>query len=125
MGWGNQAGTDGVARNHLAPAAELLAGKAWESLRFFGRLLSPELDPRFVWRAVESAAVPLAIAVVGTMLGVVAAILLTYPHSASFQLLSERFSGESAPGRSEEHTSELQSLMRISYAVFCLKKQTS
>src|SRR3546814_6459525 len=26
--------------------------------------------------------------------------------------------------RSEEHTSELQSLMRISYAVFCLKKQT-
>src|SRR3546814_5302800 len=28
-------------------------------------------------------------------------------------------------GRSEEHTSELQSLMRISYAVFCLKKQNS
>src|SRR3546814_8734986 len=27
-----------------------------------------------------------------------------------------------APDRSEEHTSELQSLMRISYAVFCLKK---
>src|SRR3546814_8133389 len=27
------------------------------------------------------------------------------------------------PGRSEEHTSELQSLMRTSYAVFCLKKQ--
>src|SRR3546814_9754777 len=26
--------------------------------------------------------------------------------------------------RSEEHTSELQSLMRISYAVFCLKKKT-
>src|SRR3546814_9146833 len=29
-----------------------------------------------------------------------------------------------ANGRSEEHTSELQSLMRISYAVFCLKKKT-
>src|SRR3546814_4478920 len=28
-----------------------------------------------------------------------------------------------AVGRSEEHTSELQSLMRISYAVFCWKKQ--
>src|SRR3546814_6211688 len=27
-------------------------------------------------------------------------------------------------GRSEEHTSELQSLMRISYAVFCLNKKT-
>src|SRR3546814_2600854 len=30
-----------------------------------------------------------------------------------------------AIGRSEEHTSELQSLMRISYAVFCLKKKKS
>src|SRR3546814_8849916 len=30
----------------------------------------------------------------------------------------------SVDGRSEEHTSELQSLMRISYAVFCLKKKT-
>src|SRR3546814_10872819 len=28
------------------------------------------------------------------------------------------------PARSEEHTSELQSLMRISYAVFCVKKKT-
>src|SRR3546814_7511329 len=38
----------------------------------------------------------------------------------------ERFVGLSAassgPARSEEHTSELQSLMRISYAVSCLKK---
>src|SRR3546814_17492643 len=33
-----------------------------------------------------------------------------------------RRSGETQ-GRSEEHTSELQSLMRISYAVFCLKKK--
>src|SRR3546814_3085372 len=32
-------------------------------------------------------------------------------------------SGRLLGGRSEEHTSELQSLMRISYAVFCLKKQ--
>src|SRR3546814_4003073 len=29
------------------------------------------------------------------------------------------------PGRSEEHTSELQSPMRISYAVFCLKKKNT
>src|SRR3546814_3193263 len=34
----------------------------------------------------------------------------------------EAGAGEEA-GRSEEHTSELQSLMRISYAVFCLKKK--
>src|SRR3546814_5080700 len=32
--------------------------------------------------------------------------------------------GEACTMRSEEHTSELQSLMRISYAVFCLKKKT-
>src|SRR3546814_2865510 len=35
------------------------------------------------------------------------------------------FPSHSGEGRSEEHTSELQSLMRISYAVFCLKKQTT
>src|SRR3546814_10736806 len=32
--------------------------------------------------------------------------------------------GRETLARSEEHTSELQSLMRISYAVFCLKKKT-
>src|SRR3546814_9285533 len=32
--------------------------------------------------------------------------------------------GDAIVARSEEHTSELQSLMRISYAVFCLKKTT-
>src|SRR3546814_1276334 len=40
------------------------------------------------------------------------------------EALSRRFvEGNAIAGRSEEHTSELQSLMRISYAVFCLKKQ--
>src|SRR3546814_3339708 len=34
-----------------------------------------------------------------------------------------RLASEYSPARSEEHTSELQSLMRISYAVFCLKKK--
>src|SRR3546814_1066599 len=36
----------------------------------------------------------------------------------------DRVAAIRAAGRSEEHTSELQSLMRISYAVFCLKKKT-
>src|SRR3546814_3296695 len=35
----------------------------------------------------------------------------------------ERVGGLAAHARSEEHTSELQSLMRISYAVFCLQKK--
>src|SRR3546814_8938187 len=37
--------------------------------------------------------------------------------------VSRRMPAPSARARSEEHTSELQSLMRISYAVFCLKKK--
>src|SRR3546814_3082804 len=37
--------------------------------------------------------------------------------------LAGRTAGEARAARSEEHTSELQSLMRISYAVFCLKKK--
>src|SRR3546814_8911442 len=36
---------------------------------------------------------------------------------------AQRVHGNIADIRSEEHTSELQSLMRISYAVFCLKKK--
>src|SRR3546814_4853297 len=39
--------------------------------------------------------------------------------------VAEGQDGHARARRSEEHTSELQSLMRISYAVFCLKKQTS
>src|SRR3546814_1977600 len=39
------------------------------------------------------------------------------------RLRRDRSSGFRSRSRSEEHTSELQSLMRISYAVFCLKKK--
>src|SRR3546814_2434188 len=42
-----------------------------------------------------------------------------HPEERSFERVSK---GEGL-SRSEEHTSELQSLMRISYAVFCLKKK--
>src|SRR3546814_1971740 len=45
--------------------------------------------------------------------------VLTHPDRAP----SGRHESEEASIRSEEHTSELQSLMRISYAVFCLKKK--
>src|SRR3546814_777490 len=38
-------------------------------------------------------------------------------------ILADDGNGHDLPVRSEEHTSELQSLMRISYAVFCLKKK--
>src|SRR3546814_3171514 len=40
------------------------------------------------------------------------------------RIYQRAFGGMTQNMRSEEHTSELQSLMRISYAVFCLKKKT-
>src|SRR3546814_2029938 len=45
------------------------------------------------------------------------------PRNAGPQGLGAGLLGGKSLGRSEEHTSELQSLMRISYAVFCLKKK--
>src|SRR3546814_3488502 len=51
------------------------------------------------------------------------------PISTSFMGRPQEWSSSGVPSksasmRSEEHTSELQSLMRISYAVFCLKKKS-
>src|SRR3546814_8931135 len=46
-------------------------------------------------------------------------------HAEAFQSVRARALARGTAQRSEEHTSELQSLMRISYAVFCLKKQKS
>src|SRR3546814_7937594 len=47
------------------------------------------------------------------------------PHPAESSIREEArdIAATREPVRSEEHTSELQSLMRISYAVFCLKKK--
>src|SRR3546814_4165181 len=45
------------------------------------------------------------------------------PEGTLFALAGVSTRSRDTPGRSEEHTSELQSLMRISYAVFCLKKK--
>src|SRR3546814_9891862 len=52
-----------------------------------------------------------------TMLGIGAVI------GTGIFVLTAEAAQKAGPGRSEEHTSELQSLMRISYAVFCLKKK--
>src|SRR3546814_6892087 len=45
------------------------------------------------------------------------------PRNPRGTLTFQRVSRSTSRSRSEEHTSELQSLMRISYAVFCLKKK--
>jgi len=144
MGWGENAPPGQQDKNYLAPAAKLLQGENWDNLRFFQRLLDPELDlpaigrgdaaevaerraegsavelfrdhrpyhfwrpaawrswheelsKWFVWRVVESSTVPLAMAVVGTLLGVAAAMALTYWHSVAFMLESSHFTGERPP----------------------------
>src|SRR3546814_8270935 len=52
-------------------------------------------------------------------------IVTGFPAGGGSDLLSRLLAPklQESLGRSEEHTSELQSLMRISYAVFCLKKK--
>src|SRR3546814_8447129 len=68
----------------------------------------------------------------------VASVLVPFPHAVddhqtrNAEFLSEHAAAVLVPRspdlarhRSEEHTSELQSLMRISYAVFCLKKKNT
>src|SRR3546814_8684175 len=47
------------------------------------------------------------------------------PSATAMTPLSTRLFASLPVNRSEEHTSELQSLMRISYAVFCLKKKNN
>src|SRR3546814_6609273 len=47
-----------------------------------------------------------------------------FHHLHLFGLVAHILERRGRKDRSEEHTSELQSLMRISYAVFCLKKKT-
>src|SRR3546814_4213118 len=56
----------------------------------------------------------------GSYAAVLVSLWLLRVHELHTEALPERTRGS----RSEEHTSELQSLMRISYAVFCLKKKT-
>src|SRR3546814_5961746 len=55
-------------------------------------------------------------------IGAAAARLHPFAGPAAPRIMTDR--ARARLDRSEEHTSELQSLMRISYAVFCLKKKT-
>src|SRR3546814_4818104 len=52
-----------------------------------------------------------------------AVFIIVIVGGSSMQITLGALGGSLVTSRSEEHTSELQSLMRISYAVFCLKKK--
>src|SRR3546814_6006299 len=90
----------------------------------------PRQRPHEALRAALGAGLALSLSagllvVLSAWRGDIASFLLIAPLGASAFLL---FAIPNSPlaqpwSRSEEHTSELQSLMRISYAVFCLKKK--
>src|SRR3546814_3013919 len=95
---------------------------AYDYRAFFKGLLGP------AWVAFEAAYlifVILILAVFGAAAGAIGAATFGWPELAGVVLLAVSIVAVTARGtRSEEHTSELQSLMRISYAVFCLKQKT-
>src|SRR3546814_9559550 len=79
---------------------------------------------------VQTCALPISVSYVASRMGVgvvgVSMGLLSAGHAVGGALGASAggvFFDVSGSYRSEEHTSELQSLMRISYAVFCLKKK--
>src|SRR3546814_9541596 len=88
-----------------------------------GRLLGMAVEGVGTWLACLAAGIPMA-ALMGLLTGLLAFIPNIGAIVSGVLLVLVGFSAGTDTGlRSEEHTSELQSLMRISYAVFCLKKK--
>src|SRR3546814_4633574 len=90
--------------------------------------MTSRLSPSGGIRAIRSAATPAGI---GQLWWISPARIGRHSVAPAVFLTSDGAGGSIIPmrdaivkARSEEHTSELQSLMRISYAVFCLKKKT-
>src|SRR3546814_9707313 len=85
-----------------------------------------------LFRSLGSALVALVVGMMSTKRTGIYFMMLTFAFNQMIYYLAYSWhsvtGGEDGLGgirrRSEEHTSELQSLMRISYAVFCLKKKT-
>src|SRR3546814_3163817 len=88
----------------------LIVGEPRWSTGFHARIMSACEKAGFVPRVVQVAVQ------IQTLVTFVAAGL-------GVTLVPASLGNHPGKGRSEEHTSELQSLMRISYAVFCLKKK--
>src|SRR3546814_1783388 len=72
------------------------------------------------WRTVEALGLAVSMHMELAHAPVLAELAGRYPRNS---FLVEYLGAAVCRGRSEEHTSELQSIMRISYAVFCLKKK--
>src|SRR3546814_1496425 len=124
-----------MAPLHCGNVAGVLEKAVWFALGVAAAYVA--LSGLRLWtqrRAAERAWRPLAYAVTGFGYGLplsllVASVVFFVARSADIDVNTAMMRSFLATltlsvfGRSEEHTSELQSLMRISYAVFCLKKQ--
>src|SRR3546814_1401403 len=93
--------SDAIAGGNVQAINYFVAQKYIEAFK----ALAEAPNQKFVMMPMESAGV------IGSLAGI-------------GELAKETFGQQAGRARSEEHTSELQSLMRISYAVFCLKKKT-
>src|SRR3546814_5635173 len=86
-------------------------------------ILSP-LAKRLERRTAVTASRPSTMPLPGTGVTASASSIVARPDAGSVAAAAdEKERSTLSKSRSEEHTSELQSLMRISYAVFCLKKK--
>src|SRR3546814_1449999 len=83
-----------------------------------------DVAPAAVWIEAEDRARD---ALLPRLVGIIARLSLDRPVAdiGRGHRHQRRMNGPARARRSEEHTSELQSLMRISYAVFCLKKKNT
>src|SRR3546814_8111715 len=116
-------GVEGVVRGPVARRPHVLLGLRHEAadirleVGIFGTVLGRDDEAKLVSVADRALEEFVAIGAVGFR-----AVELTRQSLARDPVALD-VAHVRAGGRSEEHTSELQSLMRISYAVFCLKKK--
>src|SRR3546814_10740710 len=110
------------------PRFVLVAKQMWESGDWWfphrGQVLYPDKPPLYFWLLGASYALVRDWTVAFLLPSLLAALgTLWLTFDLGRRLWDRRAGLWAAAARSEEHTSELQSLMRISYAVFCLKKK--
>src|SRR3546814_5932647 len=88
-----------------------------------GRLAAALLAVVACWQAVSGTPFIPGPGILWIILGPVGLVLFIFMVSRHMAHRQQQRYAERLIARSEEHTSELQSLLRISYAVFCLKKK--
>src|SRR3546814_4762999 len=97
--------------------------ESWDRDRFVAVVRSRRVAWIVAIVAIVFAAICAAAVLALSPLKTVVPYVVTVDRSTGATEVTQELRGDKTITRSEEHTSELQSLMRISYAVFCLKKK--